>query len=26
MDNIDRSSLKAVGETVLNVIYKEKPF
>lgn len=26
MSNIDRSTLKAVGETVLNVIYKEKPF
>lgn len=25
MENIDRSSLKAVGETVLNVIYKERP-
>ena len=24
MDNIDRATLKAVGETVLNVIYKEK--
>lgn len=26
MDNIDRNTLKAVGETVLNVIYKEKAF
>lgn len=26
IDNIDRSSLNAVGQTVLNVIYKEKPF
>lgn len=25
MANIDRASLKAVGETVLNVVYKEKP-
>ncbi|MDE6377672.1 MAG: M28 family peptidase [Duncaniella sp.] len=25
MDNIDRSTLKAVGQTVLNVIYNEKP-
>ncbi len=25
LDNLDRSTLKAVGETVLNVIYKEKP-
>lgn len=25
IDNIDRSSLKAVGQTVLNVIYNEKP-
>lgn len=26
LQNIDRRPLKAVGETVLNVIYKEKPF
>lgn len=26
MSNIDRSTLKAVGETVLNVVYKEKPY
>ena len=26
MEHIDRSTLKAVGETVLNVVYKEKPF
>jgi len=26
VENIDRSSLKAVGETVLNVIYKEKQY
>lgn len=25
MDNIDRASLKAAGQTVLNVIYNEKP-
>lgn len=25
MDNIDRKTLKAVGQTVLNVIYSEKP-
>ncbi len=25
LDNIDRSSLKAAGQTVLNVIYNEKP-
>ena len=25
MDNIDRGSLKAAGQTVLNVIYNEKP-
>ncbi|MBJ2161206.1 MAG: M28 family peptidase [Muribaculaceae bacterium] len=25
MANIDRASLKAVGETVLNVVYKERP-
>lgn len=25
MDNIDRTSLKAAGQTVLNVIYNEKP-
>ncbi|MCM1066188.1 MAG: M28 family peptidase [Muribaculaceae bacterium] len=26
LKSIDRNTLKAVGETVLNVIYKEKPF
>lgn len=26
MSNIDPSSLKAVGQTVLNVVYKEKPY
>lgn len=26
MDNIDKASLQAVGETVLNVVYKEKAF
>lgn len=26
MSNIDKSTLKAVGQTVLNVVYKEKPF
>lgn len=26
IDNIDRKSLKAVGETVLNVVYKEKEY
>lgn len=26
LENIDRNSLKAVGETVLNVIYKEKQY
>ena len=26
MDNIDRRSLDAVGKTVLNVVYKEKPY
>lgn len=26
MDNIDRTSLDAVGKTVLNVVYKEKPY
>lgn len=26
MSGIDRSTLKAVGETVLSVVYKEKPF
>ncbi|MBD5183040.1 MAG: M28 family peptidase [Bacteroidales bacterium] len=26
MDNIDRNSLNAVGKTVLNVVYKEKPY
>lgn len=26
LDNIDKNTLKAVGETILNVIYKEKSF
>lgn len=26
LENIDRSVLQAVGETVLNVVYKEKPY
>lgn len=26
LSNIDKNTLKAVGQTVLNVIYKEKPF
>lgn len=26
MENIDRASLDAVGKTVLNVVYKEKPY
>ena len=26
LENIDRATLKAVGETVLNVVYKEKPY
>lgn len=25
MDNIDRATLKAVGQTVMNVIFNEKP-